>query len=166
MPKTKTDDAKAREALAAISPQFAAALETGETFDAVVPAPQPTTKRKDPVLAPVGVDPHEIPAADIVFDPALLDGVDLSTPDARSNAVKAIFPLYKSPPRVNKDRNRLLHDRIGAFVRQAHRSATTGTQHVKQEVRRTGKQRDLLALLAEHGITSVEDLQASLGGGA
>ena len=99
----------------------------------------PERKKAKAVLAPEGVDPHLMDVSDIVFD------------------------LYKSPHK-NKDRHRRLQDEIGLFILRVRRSRESGVPHVKEQVRKTGKQRDLLALLAEHGITSVDDLAAALGG--
>lgn len=159
----KTEDAKAREALAAISPQFAAALD-GDLGVATQGNAEAERKRKQPVLAPAGVDPHTMPVTDIVFDPALLDDF----PDLKGGLKAAsdhVFAQYRSPGK-DKERHSLLHSRIGSFISQVRRSRQSGVPHVKQEVRRTAKQRDLLALLAEHGITSVDDLQSALGGDA
>lgn len=170
MPKTKhkTEDAKARAALAAISPSLAAALDTDERMDEAVeviaaPAAAPVTSTKrQPVLAPEGVDPHTMPVTEIVFDPALLDDF----PDLKAGLKAAsdhVFALYRSPGK-DKERHSLLHSRIGSFISQVRRSRQSGVQHVKEQVRRTSDQRDLLALLAEHGIQSVDDLQRTLGG--
>lgn len=119
---------------------------------------------KQPVLAPEGVDPRTMDVADIVFDPALLDEFPSLEGDGLAAASRKVFALYKSAGR-NKDRNRRLHDEIGLFINRVRRSRVSGTPHVKEQVRQGKKQRDLLALLAEHGIKSVDDLQAALGGG-
>ena len=124
--------------------------------------PAPTTTTQQPVaLAPEGVDPHTMPVADIVFDPALLDGI----PDLRGQGYKdaydRVFPLYKSPPRTNKDRNRRLHEEVGRFIHRV-RISRQGVPVVKEVIRKEKPQRDLLAVLAEMGITSVDDLTALL----
>jgi hypothetical protein len=103
-----------------------------------------------------------MPVSDIVFDPALLDGFPSLEGDGRADAARYVFGLYKSHGR-NKDRNRRLHDEIGLFILRVRRSRETGTEHVKDKVKASKPQRDLLALLAEHGITSVEDLNNALG---
>lgn len=104
-------------------------------------------------LAPEGVDPRTMPAADIVFDPRLLDGMDLSGP-AMSKASAKVFDLYKSPSR-NKDRHSLLHSRIGKFIAQVRRERDTGG-FVKEAVKTTAEQRDLAAVLATAGITAAD----------
>lgn len=125
---------------------------------------KPATKKRKALIAPEGIDPHEMDVADIVFDPALLDDFPSLEGDGRADAARHVFSLYKSKSR-NKDRNRRLHDEIGLFILRVRRSRETGTPHVKEQVRKGKKQTDLLALLAEHGITSVDDLAAALGGG-
>ena len=153
MPKTKSLPETDRAQIAAIGLN-----PDAPAFGVVQP-----TKTKAVRLAPEGVDPHTMPVTDIVFDPALLDEFPSLEGDGLAAASRHVFALYKSVGR-NKDRNSLLHREIGLFIQRVRRSRETGTPHVKQEVRKTKKQRDLLALLAEHGITSVADLQAALGG--
>ena len=123
----------------------------------------PERKKAKAVLAPEGVDPHLMDVSDIVFDPALLDDFPSLEGQGRAAATRYVFDLYKSPHK-NKDRHRRLQDEIGLFILRVRRSRESGVPHVKEQVRKTGKQRDLLALLAEHGITSVDDLAAALGG--
>ena len=127
-----------------------------------IPARQPTAQPTTVALAPEGVDPHAMPVSDIVFDPVLLDGFPDLTGQGRAAATRYVFDLYKSRGR-NKDRNRRLQDEIGLFILRVRRTRETGTEHVKGKIRKGKKQSDLLALLAEHGITSVEDLAATLG---
>lgn len=157
MPKQK-DDTEARAQLAAI---------TGLDLDApaldMPERPAHTTEQRQPVLAPEGVDPHSMPVTDIEFDPALLDGFhDLA--GQRKQASDHVFGFYRDPRGRNKDRHSLLHSRIGKFIEQVRSSRRTGTPYVKDTVRRSGDQRDLLALLAGHGITSIDDLTTLLGG--
>lgn len=156
MPKTKTvtEDERAQIAALGLNPDAPA-------FGEVVA--KPDAKRKQPVLAPEGVDPHMMPVTEIVFDPALLDDFPSLSGDGLAAASRHVFALYKSPGR-NKDRNSLLHREVGLFISRVRRSRETGTPHVKEQVRQGSKQRDLLALLAEHGIKSVDDLTAALGG--
>lgn len=123
----------------------------------------PVEKKKRPVtLAPEGVDPHMMPVSDIVFDPALLDDFPSLEGQGRAAATRYVFDLYKSPHK-NKDRHRRLQDEIGLFILRVRRSRETGTPHVKEKIRKNKKQDDLLALLAEHGIASVDDLKTALG---
>ena len=139
-----------------------AALGLNPDAPAFGAVPASESKKRQPVLAPEGVDPHTMAVTDIVFDPALLDEFPSLEGDGLAAASRHVFALYKSPGR-NKDRNSLLHREIGLFIQRVRRSRKDGVPHVKEQVRRTGKQRDLLALLAEHGITSVEDLKTMLG---
>lgn len=108
-------------------------------------------------LAADGVDPHTMPVTDIEFDSALLDGFPDLTGQGQRAAADHVFALYKSPGR-NKDRNSLLWSHVGKFIVRVRRERGAGVPHVKEQVRATGKQRDLLALLSELGVTSVEDL--------
>lgn len=151
MPKQDTDT-EARAQLAALGLN----LDGGALDAPITTTPQPVT-----VTVPEGADPRTMPVSDIVFDPALLDGFPSLEGEGLAAASRHVFALYKSHGR-NKDRNSLLHRRIGEFIAQVRRSRQSGVPHVKETVRRTGKQRDLLALLAEHGITSVDDLTAML----
>lgn len=156
MPKTaQSTDAEARAQLAAIGLNL-----DGPALD--LPArPEHVVPERSVTLAPEGADPRTMPVTDIVFDPALLDGFPSLEGEGLAAASRHVFALYKSHGR-NKDRNSLLHRRIGEFIAQVRRSRETGVPHVKEQVRRTGKQRDLLALLAEHGINSVDDLASLL----
>lgn len=117
---------------------------------------------KGVMLAPEGTDPRAMPVTDIVFDPALLDGFPSLEGEGLAAASRHVFALYKSHGR-NKDRNSLLHSEIGKFITRVRRSRESGTPHVKEQVRKGKKGNDLLALLAEHGISSVEDMKALLG---
>ena len=155
MPKTDTE-ARAQLAALGLNPD-------APTLD--MPArPEHTTTKREAVLAPEGADPRSMPVTDIVFDPALLDGFPSLEGEGLAAASRHVFALYKSHGR-NKDRNSLLHREIGLFITRTRRSRETGTPHVKDAVRKGKKQTDLLALLSEHGITSVDDLAALLGGG-
>lgn len=112
-------------------------------------------------LAPEGVDPRMMPVSDIEFDPALLDDFPSLEGQGFAAASRHVFDLYKSSFK-NTDRHRRLHDEIGLFIQRVRRSRETGTEHVKHKVKSTKKQRDLIALLAEHGIESVDDLRVVL----
>lgn len=152
---TKTDtDARAHLTALGLNPD-AAALD----HQPAQPAAQPAGKQVP--LAPQGIDPHTMPVTDITFDPALLEGFDLSSPEGRRAASAHVFGLYKSYGR-NKDRNSLLHREVGLFINRVRRTQETGTEHVKEQVRKGAPQRELLALLAEHGISTVEDLKGAL----
>lgn len=108
-----------------------------------------------PKLAPKGVDPHTMPVADIVFDPALLDGFPSLEGEGFAAASRHVFAFYKSPGR-NKDRHSLLHRRIGEFINQVRRARETGTGHVREKVKTTKTQRDLAAFLAEHDVSEAD----------
>lgn len=122
---------------------------------------RPASTGKQPVLAPKGVDPHAMPVSEIEFDPALLDDFPSLEGSGMAAASRYVFSLYSSRGR-NSDRNRRLHDEIGLFIQRVRRSRETGTTHVKDKVRSGKGGRDLLALLAEHGIKSVDDLNSIL----
>ena len=151
--KSKTEDRAALMALG-LNPDAPA-------LDVVPTRSQPEAATV--VLAPEGVDPHTMPGSDIVFDPALLDGFPTLKGAEYGAASRHVWEFYKSR-RGDTDRNRRLHDEIGLFINRVRRSRETGTQHVKEQIRAGKKQRDLLALLAEHGINSVDDLKNTLGG--
>lgn len=149
MPKQK-GDAERRKHLAKI---------TGLDLDPDVPAKvaREPQRAKNVSLAPPGVDPHTMPVSDIVFDPALLDEFPSLEGQGQRAAADHVFALYKSPGR-NKDRNSLLWSRVGKFIVKVRSSREPGgsvvTGHVKEEVKATREQRDLAALLTEHGITA------------
>lgn len=124
--------------------------------------PEPERPKKPKAqLAPKGADPHAMPVSEIVFDPALLDQFPNLEGQGRRAAADYVFALYKSPGR-NKDRNSLLWSEVGKFIQRVHRSRETGVPHVKDKVKAGKKSRDLLAVLAELGIESVDDLTALL----
>jgi hypothetical protein len=154
MPKTKTVDAEARAQIAALGLN-----PDAPAFGAVAPTTAPDAPTVP--LAPEGVDPHTMPVADLVFDPRLLDDFpSLDNRVGRPAAARYLFDLYKYPrSATSKDRNRRLQDEIGLFIIRVRRTRESGTTHVKDQVRQTAKQRDLLALLAEHGIQSIDDLK-------
>ena len=106
-----------------------------------------------------GGDLHTTPAAEIVFDPALLDGFPELSGDGLRAASAHVFNLCKSPTK-DKDRHSLLHRRITEFIGQTKLSRATGG-HVKEKITTTREQRDLAALIAAKGIT-VADLVAML----
>lgn len=133
-------------------------------------APATPERDDDVVLAPEGVDPHTMPVSDIVFDPRLLDEFDdlgYAKPGRGGEAKDKVFDLYKSHGR-NRDRNRRLYDEIGLFIRRveiARKAGETPTAEkpkIKDKVRATKKQRELLAYLEAQGITSLDDLIAAL----
>lgn len=111
-------------------------------------------------LAPEGVDPSTMPVSDIVFDPRLLDDFPSLSGEGFAAASRYVFSLYKSQGK-NKDRNSLLHQRIGQFINQVRRSRETGTGYVKDKVKANKEQYDLAAMLAAKGITAA-DLAALL----
>jgi hypothetical protein len=105
-------------------------------------------------LAPEGVDPHTMPVSDIVWDPALLNDFTDLTGSGMAAASRHLFELYKSPGR-NKDRNSLLHRKIGEFILQVRRSRETGG-FVTEKIKANKEERDLAALLAQHKITAAD----------
>jgi len=152
--KTVTEAERAQIAALGLNPDAPAFGEVAK----------PEAKKRKVVLAPEGVDPRTMPVTDIVFDPALLDDFPSLEGQGLRAASTYVFEQYKSLGR-NKDRHSLLHREIGLFITRVRRTRETGTPHVKEQVRKGKKQADLLALLAEHGIASVDDLTAALGGG-
>jgi len=102
------------------------------------------------------VNPRTIPASEIVFDPAMLDGfADLSGANMAA-ASRHLFEQYKSPGK-DRERNGLLHRRIGEFIQQVRRDRQQGnepTGTIKEKVKTTKAQRDIAALLAEAGLTA------------
>lgn len=112
------------------------------------------SRRGDVRWAPEGVDPHTMAVSDIVFDPAMVEQFPDLSPQGRNAASRYLFDQYKSYGR-NKDRNSLLHRRIGEFLAHAHRARETGGDgFVKDKIR-------LANTLAEHGVTA-EDLEEYL----
>lgn len=116
-----------------------------------------------PALHVPDVDPRTMPVSEIEFDPALLDQFPSLEGQGLAAASRYVFSIYGSKGR-DKDRNRRLHDEIGLFINRVRRTRVSGTTHVKDKVRAGKSGRDLLALLAEHGIKSVDDLENALGG--
>jgi hypothetical protein len=139
MSKTKTE-AERKEFLASLdlNPD-APALET---FERPLLKPLPIGI----VWAPEGIDPHTMPVSDIAFDPAMVEHFPDLSPRGRSAASRELFERYKSYGR-NKDRNSLLHRRIGEFLGRVHRDRETGGGgFVKDKIR-------LANTMAEHGVT-------------
>lgn len=127
---------------------------------AVVAASDPSM----PALAPQGIDPRTMKVSDIVFDPRLLEEFDdLEDANVRNLATRKIFDLYKSRGR-DTDRHRRLQDEIGNFIRRikVERKVPEVKGHVKDKVRRTQPQSELLQTLAALGINSVDDLKGLL----
>lgn len=147
MSKTKTE-AERKEFLASLdlNPD-APALENFER-PLIKPLPQGI------VWAPEGIDPHTMPVTDIVFDPAMVEQFPDLSPRGRRPACDYLFAQYKSYGR-NKDRNSLLHRRIGEFLAKTHRDRETGGGGFVK-----GKMR-LANTMAEHGVTE-EDLKEYL----
>ena len=140
---TKTDDER-REFLSSLNLNpDAPALEN---FDR--PAERPAIKQVAEGIqwAPEGVDPHTMPVTDIVFDPRMREQYPDLSPRARRAPSDFLFAIYKSYGR-NKDRNSLLHRRIGEFLARTHKERTQpGGEFVKDKIR-------LANTLAEHCIT-------------
>lgn len=104
--------------------------------------------------APVGIDPHTMPITDIVFDPAMVAQFADLSPRNRRAASDYLFAAYKSYGR-NKDRNSLLHRRIGEFLASVHKERTNGGESggfVKEKIR-------LANTFAEHGITEQDMIE-------
>jgi len=130
-------------------------IETQVQIAGEIETEAPSRPRKAKVrLAPDGIDPHDMPVTDIVFDVHLLDGFPNLSGPHMSAASRHVFEFYKSRGR-NRDRNSLLHRRIGEFIAQTRRSRDTGG-FVKEKVKATKEQRDLAALLAEHHISAAD----------
>ena len=129
---------------------------TDSTLAAEQPAKKGKSKNKTIVQAVEGLDPRRIPASEIVFDPEMLaDFPDLSGPSMAA-ASRFLFEHYKSPTK-DRERNGLLHRRIGEFIQQVRRDRqqlNEPTGHIKEKVKQTKAQRDLAALIAESGITA------------
>lgn len=100
-------------------------------------------------LAPEGIDPHMMAVTDIVFTTEMVEQFPDLSPRSRRAASDHLFALYKSYGR-NRDRNSLLHRRIGEFLAHTHRERETGGSFVKDKIR-------LANTLAEHDVTA-EDL--------
>lgn len=142
MSKTKTD-AERRE--------FLASLNLNPDAPALERIERPVTPSMPSGIrwAPEGVDPHMMPVTDITFDPAMVEHFSDLSPRGRRPASDFLFAQYKSYGR-NKDRNSLLHRRIGEFLARTHRDRETGGgTFVKDKIR-------LANTLAEHGITEAE----------
>jgi len=105
--------------------------------------------------ADAGTDVRLIPAAEIVFDPAMLDRFENLDAQGMAAASRYLFDMYKSPGK-NKERHALLHRRIGEFIQQVRRSRATDSEPVKEKIKATKETRDLAALLAEQGITAAD----------
>jgi hypothetical protein len=102
------------------------------------------------------VNPRTIPASEIVFDPAMLDDFADLSGSGMAAASRHLFEHYKSPGK-DRERNGLLHRRIGEFIQQTRRARqqlVEPTGHVKQKVKQTKEQRDLAAMLAAAGLTA------------
>lgn len=141
MTKTQTD-AERREALAAM---------TGLDLDgpALVSRPERPGAHTHIQWAPKGVDPQTMPITDIVFTPEMVEQFADLSPRGRRPASDYLFAIYKSYGR-NKDRNSLLHRRIGEFLASVHKDRTQpGGSFVKDKIK-------LANTLAEHGITEAD----------
>lgn len=127
----------------------------------VVP-PQRVTEQAQPVLAPDGVDPRQMPVDDITFDPALLAEYPTLKGDHRNAAQDKVFALYKSPKgAVNgSERNKVLWRKIGEWLVVERRKRETGGI-VTEKVKATSEQRDIAALVAASGL-GVSDLVEAL----
>ena len=114
-------------------------------------------KKAQPVEPTINL--RAIPASEIVFDPAMLDDFTDLSGSGMAAASRHLFELYKSPTK-DRERNGLLHRRIGEFIQQVRRDRqaqrpSTGT--VKEKIKVTKAQRDLARLMADQGLTA-EDL--------
>jgi len=120
------------------------------------PAKKAKSKNKTVVQMVEGLDPRRIPASEIVFDPEMLaDFADLSGPNMAA-ASRHLFEHYKSPGK-DRERNGLLHRRIGEFIQQVRRDRQQlkpSTGVVKEKVKQTKAQRDLAAMIAAAGLTA------------
>lgn len=154
---TPTSDAALLQVVG-LDPKKAAKKAKKKAKGGIVTAPG-----TDIPLAPMGVDPHSMPVSAIVFDPRLLDGFTLDGSDCKAASDK-VFALYRGR-RGDTERNSLLHLRIGTFIKQvkaARKLNVPAKSHVKDKVRTSKKQRELLEGLAQLEIHSLEDLQALL----
>ena len=95
--------------------------------------------------APAGVNPHEMPVTEIVFDPAMVEHFSDLSPKMRSAASAYLFAQYKGR-RGDKDRNSLLHRRIGEFLANEHKRRNPGGGYVREKVK-------LANTLAEHNVS-------------
>ena len=120
-------------------------------------------KTPAPVAAP-SVDADEdarrrsTPAAEIVFEPHMLDAFPSLDKEEMAAASRMLFDMFKSPVR-NRERHALLHRRISEFIQQTRRDRATGTAPtgvIREKVKATREQRDLAALMAEHNITAAD----------
>lgn len=125
------------------------------------PAKEPKAKKAKKKKEPEApsVDLRRIPASEIVFDPTMLDDFPDLSGSGMAAASRHLFELYKSPTK-DRERNGLLHRRIGEFIQQVRRDRqalrpSTGT--IKEKVKVTKAQRDLARLMADKGLTA-EDL--------
>lgn len=139
-------------------PVDAATLVDPEAPAKIVSAPERTAhvatgEGVKVVLAPQGVDPRAMPVEDIVFDPHLLDGFPSLAFDQQGNAASQyIFAFYKSYGR-NKDRNGALQRKITSFITKTRRERETPGITIKENVKATAEQRDMVAIAASLGIT-------------
>jgi len=102
------------------------------------------------------LDLRRIPASEIVFDPEMLDEFPDLSGAGMAAASRHLVELYKSPTK-DRERNGLLHRRIGEFIQQVRRDRQAlrpSTGVVKEKVKQTKAQRDLAALIAEAGLTA------------
>lgn len=98
--------------------------------------------------APAGLDPHTMPVTDIQFESAMVEQFPDLSPRSRRAASDFLFAQFKSYGR-NKDRNSLLHHKIGEFLAREHRTRETGGGFVKSKI-------GLANTLAEHGVTAAD----------
>jgi hypothetical protein len=136
---TNTQEAARREKLAAM---------TGLDLDgpALVSRPERHSPTANIQWAPKGVDPKTMPISDIAFEPAMVEQFADLSPRGRRPASDYLFSVYKSYGR-DKDRNSLLHRKIGEFLARVHADRTQpGGGFVKGKI-------NLANTLAEHGVT-------------
>lgn len=93
------------------------------------------------------------PAAEIVFDPTMLDGFPNLDGGHMAAASRYLFEMYKSPHK-DKERHALLHRRIGEFIRSVRIARKTGDEPVTEKIKATKEQREIAALMATHGLTA------------
>lgn len=105
-------------------------------------------------------NPHTIPAADIVFDPADVKKFDLTDGTQFADASRHLFTKYRSQDdsgkaRKDSDRHGLLHRRIGEFLSQQRTLAKSGG-FVKDKVKVTKEQREIAQFIAAAGLTMAD----------
>lgn len=145
--------------------EFLQTLGLNADAPGLAPVVESTTKAKKPkgekakaATVIETVNPRTIPASEIVFEPTMLDDFTDLSGSGMAAASRHLFEHYKSPGK-DRERNGLLHRRIGEFIQQTRRARQAGeepTGAVKAKVKQTKEQRDLAALMAAKGITAAD----------